>query len=71
MMEGEDIYTEICNAGPGNVRVLNTVESYNQAMVPLGGTAGTTGTQSTNNSSIALSARCVECCFWLRQELKE
>ena len=51
----EDIYTEICNAGPGTVRVLNTVDSYNQAMVPLGGTAGTTGTQSTNNSSIALS----------------
>ena len=52
----EEIYTEICNAVPGTVRVLNTVESYNQAMVPLGGTAGTTGTQSTNNSSIALSA---------------
>ena len=43
----EEIYTEIC--ANTNARVLNTVESYNQAMLPL-------GTQSsTNNSSIALS----------------
>ena len=45
----EEIYTEIC--ANTNVRVLNTVESYNQAMLPL-------GTQSSaNNSSIALSTR--------------
>merc|ERR550532_1365812 len=43
----EEIYTEIC--ANTNARVLNTVESYNQAMLPL-------GTQSSaNNSSIALS----------------
>ena len=46
----EEIYTEIAN-NPGQVRVLNAVDPYNQAMVPM----GTTGTQSTNNSSIALS----------------
>ena len=45
----EEIYTEIC--ANTNARVLNTVESYNQAMLPL-------GTQSSaNNSSIALSTR--------------
>ena len=47
----EEIYTEIC--ANTNARVLNTVESYNQAMLPL-------GTQSSaNNSSIALSTRSV------------
>ena len=49
-LEVEDIYTEICTNNPGTVRVLNTVDSYGQPMIPLN-----TGTQSTNNSSIALS----------------
>jgi len=46
----EDIYTEICSNNQ-SVRVLNSAESscYNQAMIPM-------GTQSTNNSSLALSA---------------
>ena len=47
----EDIYTEICAANPGQVRILSTVDSYGQPMIPL----ATTSTQSTNNSSIALS----------------
>jgi len=46
----EDIYTEICSNNQ-SVRVLNSADSscYNQAMIPM-------GTQSTNNSSLALSA---------------